>query len=64
MWSMSQANAHYLLGFVLDVFFAVGSKVVYRMALDTKDRFLARLGAISFALSCVGAAFCFAGLVF
>jgi hypothetical protein len=58
MWNVSQENAHYLLGFVLDVFFAVGSAGAYAMAIDTKDRFLACLIAISVTISCVGAATC------
>lgn len=60
---MSQENAHYLLGFALDAFFAAGSITVYRMALVTKDRLLARLGAISVAVSCVGATICLGGFV-
>jgi hypothetical protein len=61
---MSPTDTHYLVAALLDVFFAVGSLVAYKMDLGTKDRLLAWLSRLSFALSCAGATFCIGGCIF
>ena len=61
---MSSAQEYYLLAFMLDVFFAVGSGTLYIWALRAEDSLLAGGSAFSFAVACVGAALCFERLVF
>ena len=56
MGTMSPENANYLVCFMLDICFAVGSGILYTLGLHTEDRLLAGCSAFCYALSCVGSA--------
>ena len=62
-WIGSPESAYYLFGFMLDACFAVGSGMLYTIALQGEDPLVAGASAFSLIVSCVGAAICLTELV-